>query len=293
MSFPLAIFDHYSICSRSYFMPSELRNVSFSDALDALEKFWDSEALRVGEAGAKGWLAWKKNGDEEFIPGLPISTALANITNSDSTPPDGYQRWVTIERQSDKDSWLSARDGAEAESGDPYSTIIFSDIRALLFPPISSSTTPDLTLPLVFLQYLGLHIPGLSESLVAESSDSISELSVDTEWSYSAFHDKPNLVGTLYSIPTLSTSPPCPSILNAVHLYEDTSDRHLSSSAVRPWSSVEGLIVGKSRQMGQGWGPVKHWSLGACNFLSGHGPRGEGRMWESANLEGVHIDNLR
>ena len=153
---------------------------------------------------------------------------------------------------------------------DPYSTILFSDISPLLFPcpPLSSTAleTTHITLLLVFIQFLGLSVPGLSESLVSGGDSS-----VDTTWSYTSLLRKPSLISSLYEFSPSRDSKP----------------------AITAPLSTEELVTGKERRMGSGWGPIKHWSMGVLEPLVGHGLRGEGRMWEEHDLEGVDVDFAR
>lgn len=244
---------------RTYFRPENIPSASFEHQLDALEEFWDTEAPRIGESGSKGWSNWK---------GSETSNEKAFLTHGALVPPggaahpssvlDGYQRWVAKECEMDAFGWLSQRE----ETEDPYSTVMFSDIRMLLFPPLTASQ--DLSLLFVFLELLGLHIPGFVENLSRLSPSAASE---DSVWSYTAFSVKEKLRESLFaSNPTLASG-------------NDTA--------------LDELIIGKERRMGSGWGPVKSWSLGVGAPLEGHGPRGEGRMWEGAELEGVDVEFVR
>ena len=253
-------------CIRSYFVPHSLENGSFSEILDSLEEFWDSEAPRIGETGAQGWSSWTSHSpdvqsssmENAMVPAPPSS----NLQFSDDA--DGYQKWAAAEVRMDASGWLPQRD----ETDDPYSTVLFSDIRPLLFKPLHGSS--ELSMLLIFLHILGLEIPGLSESLASDGNKGD-----DSTWSYNPFMTKPDLLGSLFAI--------------------ERSESISLTGTHQPKSIVpaDEIIAGKERLMGHGWGPVKNWALGTRSLLEGYGPQGEGRMWEQADLECVNIEFIR
>lgn len=258
---------------RTYFKPKVDQNTPAEQVLDQLEEFWDSEAPRIGEPGAEGWASWKSNQSMQGVTYLEspkeIIGTQVRLTNHPEASSDGYQKWAIVESKMDAHGWLSVRE----DTDDPYSTVLFSDIRSFLFLPLS--TTYDLSLLFVLLQTLGLHIPGLSASLLHSNSHSpgIRSQDVDSAWSYTQFLNKPDLLGALFAIPPSSTGKSAP-------------------AATRKLTAEE-LLTGTPRYMGTGWGPVKEWTLGTCSLLEGHGLHGEGRMWEEADLEGVDVPFVR
>lgn len=120
-------------------------------ALDDLEIFWDSEAARFGEAGSKGW---RNNGDEALPPEAP--TLQKDLPNDSGAEHDPFLMWYTKESQASSGRQFPGRttDAIPVEEEDPYSTILFSDIRKLLF----FVSSPDARSQLLysFLFYLGL-----------------------------------------------------------------------------------------------------------------------------------------
>lgn len=262
---------------RLYLAPDGTQKLPFEQILAQLEDFWDSEAPRIGEPGAKGWASWAINQNADSTGPEPSNAIIPASTDSSSEAhvDDGYQKWAAGEAKLDANEWLSAHDDPE----DPYSTILFSDIRPFLFP--SSPSPSDLSLLLVLLQTLGLHVPGLSAFLVRHASPSHATLDADadTVWSHAPFASKPSHLGAMFSIPS------------------ETETR--SASSARPSvttgsaGTYDELIIGKERHMGSGWGPIKEWSLGTRQVLEGYGTNGEGRMWEDADLEGVSIPFIR
>lgn len=127
-------------------------------ALDDLELFWDSEAARIGEDGSSGWC----NTSETALPPEHSSSSAAGpIGNQDSVDnSDPFESWAHTEGRSSRsrrrptrttDTQDDAEDDAE---DDPYSTILFSDVRSLLF--VVSSPDARSQLLYSFLFYLGL-----------------------------------------------------------------------------------------------------------------------------------------
>lgn len=121
-----------------------------SAALDELELFWDSEALRFGEDGAKGW----RNTEEGALP--PRQDEAKPDQFDMATDVDPFVRWSAQEHRASSRKRQPTRttDDIPEDDLDPYSTIFFSDIRPLLF----FVSTPDARSQLLysFLFYLGL-----------------------------------------------------------------------------------------------------------------------------------------
>jgi hypothetical protein len=123
-------------------------------ALDDLETFWDAESPRVGEAGSLGWC--NTTGDAEAA--APLSEQ--GMTTSDASAPveeDPFTRWAKAERQASRARRRPTRTTdmeEDDEEDDPYSIILFSDIRPLLF--VVSSPDARSQLLYSFLFYLGL-----------------------------------------------------------------------------------------------------------------------------------------
>lgn len=251
---------------RSYFVPDSLKSSSLSEILDSLEAFWDSEMPRIGEIGARGWSSSASQPldviptESDFVP-ASSSTYLQYGRDA-----DGYQRWAAAEDRIDASEWLPQRDRPD----DPYSAVLFSDIRPFLFSPVPGSS--GLAVLLMFLHILGLPIPGFSESLTDDGNRED-----DSTWSYVPFMTKPNLLGSLFAIDSSRTE-----------LASPIRDQKSDSVGL-----VNELIAGKERRMGRGWGSVKSWALGTRPLLEGYGPHGEGRMWEQADLECVDVEFIR
>ncbi|CAG8732417.1 11367_t:CDS:2, partial [Acaulospora colombiana] len=142
----------------SDFCPKILTNLPLNDRIERLEEFWESEVPRIGEKNAAGWAVWEQRGrpeaEEEPLDSL---RDLVGFSISD----DPYQRWYRRESACDLIGALSTRSFNE-DQDDPFTTILFNDIREFLSDIRSDNARNYLRL--AFLSFNGLHIPGLSIS---------------------------------------------------------------------------------------------------------------------------------
>ncbi|WWC86471.1 uncharacterized protein L201_001348 [Kwoniella dendrophila CBS 6074] len=144
-----AISAFQALMEITFFKPDQLRaaaNTSFETILDEFEQFWDTEAPRLGEAGSEGW----RNTSNTTFPTGKQFRPLQH------TSDDPFERWLEAENHSEFKYSMPGRatDLDEEVEDDPYHTILFSDIRSLLFP----ITSPEVRLQLIyaFLTFLGL-----------------------------------------------------------------------------------------------------------------------------------------
>lgn len=230
---------------------------------------------RVGEVDAMGWSSWTNISEKSTTSPKALNASTVVRAESAASPEipldDGYRKWAAAESSMDVQGWLSTREDTE----DPYATVLFSDIRPFLFPPSASST--DLSILLVLLEALGLHVSGLSALLTKHASNTEQVSESDSTWSYASFMKKPHLLGSFFAIP--SSNP-------------NRKPAGLSGDSGRG-AAIDELITGRQRSMGNGWGPVKEWSLNTHPLLEGYGLRGEGRMWEGEDMEGVDVPFIR
>lgn len=142
------------------------------DGLNDLELFWDSEAPRVGEEGSIGW---NSTPDDAMPPEGTVnaSTKPSQEQNTGGQDPDPFEEWAKSERQASQSRRRPTRttDTLNDDQDDPYSTILFSDIRSLLF--VVSSPDARSQLIYSFLFYLGL-------PLTPPDTPSTSRLASDT-----------------------------------------------------------------------------------------------------------------
>lgn len=136
----------YSSHLSTFNRPQELINAPFSTVLDRLETFWESEVPRAGEPNASGWTAWEAAGCLDSMPGP------SRITPRAAKVADLYARWAAEESTKDSNFQLPTR--SFEEDDDPYSTILFSDLRPLLVNLTYSGVKQAFRL--IWLSFLGL-----------------------------------------------------------------------------------------------------------------------------------------
>lgn len=131
----LAIGIWQALLELNYFGPKS--EVPRGSRLDNFREFWDSEVLRIGEEGAKGW----KNFDPD--------TEALDPRFDDEVPQkyletdDVFDGWVAAEKVRAAASSMPARTLDETVEDDPYRVILWSDIEDFLLDFSSSSTSVD------------------------------------------------------------------------------------------------------------------------------------------------------
>ncbi|GAA5908743.1 hypothetical protein JCM8208_006776 [Rhodotorula glutinis] len=119
----------------------------------AFESFWDGEAPRIGENGAKGWRA---TSEDDLPPEAAesSSTGTAVVETDASLRP--HERWALAERVAATSSRRPARatDAEMDDSDDPYRVVLFDDVKPFLFLLSSPESTHQLAY--AFLAFLGL-----------------------------------------------------------------------------------------------------------------------------------------
>ncbi|KAL8930114.1 MAG: hypothetical protein Q9172_000199 [Xanthocarpia lactea] len=115
--------------------PSHFRRVdltakpTYDDSIFAFERFWDSEAPRIGEPDAKGWLNFSNDGVEQRQASRAERKPIHDGTNV-------FKSWADAEYQAYCCSNLPSR-AIDESLDDPYRTVLFSDVRHALIesPP--------------------------------------------------------------------------------------------------------------------------------------------------------------
>jgi hypothetical protein len=219
--------------------------------LDALEEFWEAEVPRIGELDAPGFLSWKASNNLNISP-PHISNSMIPPTAQDVSDP--YHRWATLESFADRTSRLATRSTSENfDEADPYSTVLFSDIRPLLLSLRSSHGRNAFRL--AFLSVLGLHVPGFSASLGKGHDDA------DMKWS-----------NTYLTIPEHMSS-----------LFPSSTQRRITADA------QAGVLIGREREYAHVFGPVRNWKLGVLSPLEQLDGRKAG-LWDKVDVEGTGPD---
>ncbi|KAF9474100.1 hypothetical protein BDN70DRAFT_885209 [Pholiota conissans] len=207
--------------------PLSIAKLSFQTQLEELEEFWESEALRIGEDGAKGWASWYSS---ETDKRMPHQSPVKIPTISDLDP---YRQWAAQELETDRHMYIPLP--SDSETSDPYSTVLFGDVRSMILN--IKSTVAKRAFRMVWLSFMGLHVPGLS---LATSRD----LDWDDRWN----------LGYLTR----------PHYLN--HIFPSTNgQRNLLTY------TVAGVVIGTEREYNSPFGPVHHWSAdvsGPLDFSS-------------------------
>jgi hypothetical protein len=137
-----------AILELTFFSPRDLDiNADANSVLSAFSEFWDSETLRIGDVGAKGW----RSG---------ISTLLDPVVFEPQcrlNPNSILASWADCERERMMNSQLPARSVDEPED-DPYRVILASDLKDFL--PLAS--LPDSTTELVDSLLYFCHLPPIT-----------------------------------------------------------------------------------------------------------------------------------
>ncbi|KAL8996961.1 MAG: hypothetical protein Q9169_003667 [Polycauliona sp. 2 TL-2023] len=97
---------------------------TYEGSMQAFEYFWDSEAPRIGELNAKGWLNFDENDPEQRQPPNATEAASQSGTNV-------FKSWADAENRAICCSHLPGH-VIDEPSDDPYRTVLFSDVRHAL-----------------------------------------------------------------------------------------------------------------------------------------------------------------
>ncbi|KAA1468262.1 DUF1740-domain-containing protein [Dentipellis sp. KUC8613] len=233
-------------------VPSSSLRSSFEEQLGALEEYWESEAPRIGESGGSGWASWVAAGKPEHSFAGAVHPPQENVSNI----ADPYTSWACQEAQSDGTLKPPSRSTEPIADEDPFSTVLFSDVRHFL--SAFSSVRARSAFRLVWLSFLGLHVPGL-ETLLSSSE------STDDRWCEIHLSSGPYLA---------SIYPPAP------------ERRRITGS------SYAGVIIGQSEEYSSGFGPVKTWGYRAVGPMDVFG-EANWSMWTREDVQGVNVEFVR
>lgn len=154
---------------------------------------------------------------------------------------DAFFRWALDESTTSRSIYsLPARNAADDPNSDPYATVLFSDIRPFLLDLRSQHATKKFRL--IWMAFLGLHIPGLSASIHDPST-----ANADDKWSATHFA-APEFLSSLFP--------------------KETDARLITADA------HAGVLVGLERHYSSVFGPVKHWGFCMFDPLEGIGSEG-------------------
>ena len=227
-------------------MPSQLSDQSLDDQLDVLEEFWDSDVPRLGEPGASGWAAWEASGRPEQPP------PPAKRGEAEPRGPDPYSKWAASETLADRVRTLSLRSADDDENADPYAVVLLSDVRPFLLP-LRTRRAKDV-FRRIWLAFVGLQVPGFVASLSERPEDNS-----DDRWACSQLASPAYLASVFPA---------------------DSAAKHITADA------HAGALVGREREYGSGFGPVKNWGYGTIAPLDVLGST-KWTMWTSEDVQGV------
>ncbi|KAF9527838.1 NRDE-2, necessary for RNA interference-domain-containing protein [Crepidotus variabilis] len=230
----------------SFQPPPNILDASFQTKLDSLEEFWDSEVPRTGEENALGWSFWASTQPNNDLQTAPPTSLLP------TAPPDldPYRQWAAQEIIFDTKATMPSR--SDAETADPYSMVLFADIRRLLVD-IKSSRAKDV-FRMIWLSFLGLHVPGFSGSLSGKAMDREDDVGWDDRWNLSHLTR--------------------PTRLSSIFPSNESKNALLTDS-------VAGAIIGREREYSSPFSGLKNWGYGVVDPLDLAG--GEpGRVGKSA-----------
>ncbi|KAJ7783652.1 NRDE-2, necessary for RNA interference-domain-containing protein [Mycena maculata] len=236
-------------------IPQALYGLPLARRLDSLEEFWESECPRIGEAGATGWDTWFSSGRPSMPPASPPKP-----------PPiedlDPYRKFGFSESLADRALFLPRRSTDIEADSDPYSIILFSDIRDVLLN-LDSADAKDLFRH-AWLMVLGLNLPGFKVGPRLGELEPDTSMDLDDRWCHT------------YLLR--------PAYLDAVFPSNKGTVSRIMSDA------VTGVIVGREREYASGLGgPISSWGWGVIRSLEV--PSSDGRtraLWSKEDLKGVN-----
>ncbi|KAG6878633.1 hypothetical protein C0993_001156 [Termitomyces sp. T159_Od127] len=234
-------------------IPQALHGIPYETQLEHLENFWESEAPRIGEVGSHGWAAWVSGHRENFSSKKQDMTQIIDL--------DPYRQWAARESRMDELAYLPSR--SSDYTHDPYSTVLFSDIRPLLMP--LTSVAAKNAFRQAWLAFVGLHIPGFSLTLSTSNS-----INWDDRWNLGHLTRRP--------------------FIDALFPSETTQVRVTSES-------FAGVTVGREKQYADPRGPMKCWGYGVLGPLDAIRLSQTGKMkaamWGSEDVQGLDHDFIK
>ncbi|KAK6091211.1 hypothetical protein MT418_008238 [Batrachochytrium dendrobatidis] len=165
----------------SCYCPAAFHGQTFKQRLDLFESFWESECARFGEPSAKGWEKSLFNVDE--TPSFKYTDKTVSDLALEEGQEDSYEHWAARELCHQQLEWFPLR-GADAElADDPFRTVLFEDIRGLMFDIKHPETKRCLVSNFLKLLGASFHTPQTSQSLPSKDqflNDEIGNLAGST-----------------------------------------------------------------------------------------------------------------
>lgn len=154
----------------AFFLPTSVSRWPWSEQLSSLETFWESEALRFGESGSKGW----SNSLDAPAPPPAMSSPPPTPVRSADDPfavDDPFARWLEVEMVADETVLPSRTEDDPRQVGedltdedDPFRLVMWPDIAPFLLPLQSASSKMQLIYALFSFLDLPFVPPDVSTS---------------------------------------------------------------------------------------------------------------------------------
>ncbi|KAI9785394.1 MAG: hypothetical protein M1835_003344 [Candelina submexicana] len=123
-----------ALLETNFFMPSDLesslenaaKSVHPEQHLNSFEQFWESEVARVGESGAQGWCHYTASDGTALEAKTQPAASFLN---------DGklFESWFDAEQSRAAKARDPLRTSDEVEEDDPYSVVLFADVKHCVF----------------------------------------------------------------------------------------------------------------------------------------------------------------
>ncbi|KAF7590421.1 hypothetical protein BBP40_002877 [Aspergillus hancockii] len=221
----------------AFFRPETMNAIKDSDeVLSAFTDFWESEVVRIGEVGAKGW----KSESNSLLD--PISFSPQYRLNSKST----LASWVPCERERTLNARLPGR-SLDEEDDDPYRVVLSTDLReivSLVWDLISADVLVDSFLyfchlpPIAFSDDSKATGRWMGDSFLRNEFMSSSDSMLDRWFPKSKDNTKNS-----------ASAPVC--FQNFVHSFDTLfADHETWFSSVGPWAAT---VVNSQSDIDPGW----------------------------------------
>ncbi|KAH6567766.1 hypothetical protein BASA62_005886 [Batrachochytrium salamandrivorans] len=146
----------------SCYCPAAFCAQSFEKRVELFESFWESECARFGESDAKGWELSLMN--VEITPPNRYEDQASDNSVMHDTSKDALYQWAQRESRLQRLQWYPLR-GTDAElEEDPFRTVLFDDIRGMMFDVKCPETKRCLVSNFFRLLGATFDIPQLSSS---------------------------------------------------------------------------------------------------------------------------------
>lgn len=145
----LAVAAWQGLLELNLFRPLATENEQ--SALESFHDFWESEVLRLGDTGAKGWRHYVETGSNG-----DAAEPIQATPTAPSSSRDVYKAWGHLEHSRSQTAKMPARTMDDGTDDDPFRVVMYSDIHPFLFL-IPTSILPDVSSQLIdaFLLFCG------------------------------------------------------------------------------------------------------------------------------------------